>query len=509
MQGKKVLIIGSGIAGSMVSKLLQKKYNVIILTKEKANISNSMLAQGGIAVALDENDSPLDHYEDTLIAGCYSNDPASLKKLVMKGPEVVQHLIDDGLSFDKNPDGSYSYGLEGAHKRERILHIGGDKTGKKMTEFIQDKLKNVELHENTTVVDILSNGEKCIGVKALNDNNELVYYYSDYVVLATGGIGQLYPLTTNADTITGDGIAMAYRAGCELNDMEFMQFHPTLLSIEDHCYGLISEAVRGEGAVLVRDDGSRIMKGKHKYEDLAPRDIVSREITREISQGENVFLDISNIPNFESRFPAITENLIDKHIPFRKTKRIPIHPGAHFFMGGIKTDLNGETSLRNLFSIGESACTGVHGANRLASNSLLEAIVFAESVANAIDQRTESMHQKNITEAQIKPYKNDSSILDTKNTELNLPNLNELKENAWKCIGINRTEENLYKFIDWISSYDIFEKIPDLYLTRDTFECQNLALISYLIAKSSLNRKDSIGAHYITKGINQNEPTFS
>lgn len=509
MQKKKIIIIGSGIAGIMAANLLKDKFIVTILTKQRINDSNSMLAQGGIAVALDKSDSCANHYEDSMIAGCFYNDKEALRCLVTKGPEVLQSLIDLGLEFDKNLDGSFSYGLEGAHKIPRILHIGGDKTGKKMTEFIFNELEDVIICENTTVVEILSKDKRCFGVKLLDANDNVKCMYSDYVILATGGIGRLFPLTTNVETITGDGIAMAQRAGCELKDMEFIQFHPTLLSIDDNCYGLISEAVRGEGAFLVRNDGSKIMKGKHKYEDLAPRDIVSREITKEIQVGEKVFLDISNIPNFIDRFPAITENLKKHGIPFEQTKRIPVHPGAHFFMGGIKTDLNGETSVKNLFALGETSCTGVHGANRLASNSLLEAIVFADSASKAIISRVNEKAAKVDLDLNIEIAVDSEKI--QKNLKDNIPKLPELQElqkKAWNSIGINRSEENINKFLAWLSSYDFYSPLPDKYLSRDRFECQNLCLVAYLVAKSALNRKESLGAHYLTKGTIENEFTF-
>jgi L-aspartate oxidase len=503
LQKKKVLIIGSGIAGSMASNLLQRNFIVTILTKKAITDSNSMLAQGGIAVALDKNDSSRDHYEDSLSAGCFYNDSQALKQLVTKGPKVLQNLIDSGMDFDKCSDGAFSYGLEGAHKRPRILHIGGDKTGNKMTSFLHCNLRNVEIKENTVVVEILSKDNTCFGVKILNSKNEIELLYSDYVILATGGIGQMYPLTSNSETITGDGIAMAYRAGCELKDMEFVQFHPTLLSIDHSCYGLISEAVRGEGATLVREDGSKVMKGKHEFEDLAPRDVVSRKISSEIDSGEKVFLDISGIPNFKERFPAITENLKKHNIPFEETKRIPIHPGAHFFMGGIKTDLNGETSIKNLFAIGETACTGVHGANRLASNSLLEAIVFAEATSktildriNDIDTINPYCHQK-INSSNAYNCRNGAST----EKSVNLPNIIELQQRSWENIGITRSEENIAYFLDWLSNFDFLSPISDEYLNKENFECQNLCLIAQLIAKAALKRKKSIGAHYITKGI--------
>ncbi|MDR0880773.1 MAG: L-aspartate oxidase [Clostridioides sp.] len=538
---KKVLVVGGGIAGSMSANLLQNDLDVILLTKESMSDCNSMLAQGGIASAYDSNDSPNEHFLDSMIAGSYLNNPDALNELVVEGPKIIQKLIDWGMKFDKKSDGSYSYGLEGAHKIARILHSGGDKTGEHMTSFLQSLLKNIEIKENTFITELIVENGCCIGVKALNQSGEVESIYSDYVILATGGIGGLYPITSNDSTITGDGISIAYLAGCELSNMEFVQFHPTLLSIDKHCYGLISEAVRGEGAVLVREDGSRIMKGKHEYEDLAPRDVVSRELAAEILKGENVFLDISSIPNFTERFPGITENLKKHDIPFEETGRIPVQPGAHFFMGGIKTDLHGETNISNLFAIGETACTGVHGANRLASNSLLEAIVFANEASLEIKKRSsferitaseisvtsdlpsecEPMFDSSVCDPEFdssfNPYVHDSqsgSGFDCYIREsdcncdcdsisdkhfINLPDVDVLKDKCWNYLGITRTEEKLEYFIEWISQFDFLNLLDNEVLDRDILERRNLTLLAYLIAKYALNRKESIGAHFILK----------
>lgn len=383
MTKERVIIIGSGIAGCTAAFRLMHDYDVTIITKGLKEESNSMLAQGGIAAAVSKNDTPKKHFSDTFQAGCFHNKVLAVNQLVTNGPIVIQKLIAEGMTFDEQ-NGELSLGLEGAHQLPRILHTGGDQTGKFLTTFLQEKLTNIHWQEQKMAIEIIKQNDSAIGVHCLDKENRLHTYYGEHIILASGGLGQLFPVTTNAATISGDGLALAYRAGAKLTDMEFIQFHPTLLFLNGRCHGLISEAVRGEGAKLIRADGSAVMTDVHPRADLAPRDIVAATLFAEIQDGNEVFLDITPIPNFEERFPGITANLDAYHVPFRETKRIPVHPGAHFLMGGIRTDLQGKTNIPGLYAIGEVANAGVHGANRLASNSLLETLVFGEKVAEYI-----------------------------------------------------------------------------------------------------------------------------
>lgn len=326
---ERVIIVGSGISGCTAALRLMQDYDVTIITKGYKEESNSMLAQGGVAAAVSKNDTPKKHFSDTFQAGCFHNKVLAVNQLVTHGPMVIQKLIAEGMAFDEQ-DGELALGLEGAHQLPRILHTGGDQTGKFLTTFLQEKLTNIHWQEQKMAIEIIKQNDTAIGVHCLDKENQLHTYYGEHIILASGGLGQLFPVTTNAATISGDGLALAYRAGAKLTDMEFIQFHPTLLFLNGRCHGLISEAVRGEGAKLIRTDGSAVMTAVHPRADLAPRDIVAATLFAEIQDGNDVFLDVTTIPNFEERFPGITANLDAHHVPFRETKRIPVHPGAHF-----------------------------------------------------------------------------------------------------------------------------------------------------------------------------------
>ncbi len=332
-------------------------------------------------------------------------------------------------------------------------------------------------------IEIIKQNDSAIGVHCLDKENRLHTYYGEHIILASGGLGQLFPVTTNAATISGDGLALAYRAGAKLTDMEFIQFHPTLLFLNGRCHGLISEAVRGEGAKLIRADGSAVMTDVHPRADLAPRDIVAATLFAEIQDGNEVFLDITPIPNFEERFPGITANLDAYHVPFRETKRIPVHPGAHFLMGGIRTDLQGKTNIPGLYAIGEVANAGVHGANRLASNSLLETLVFGEKVAEYIlTQKTNLIDHPEI------PLSNQTRTP-------HLPDKQLLQEKIWETLGITRKPEKITEFLHWLTDFDYANH------TRETAEISHMLITAKLIAESALKRTESLGAHRILKGV--------
>lgn len=480
MRKADVIIIGSGLAALMVAYHLCEHKNVIIFTKSNKETSNSWLAQGGVAAAIHRDDHWLFHYEDTLIAGCEHNDDEAVRILVQEGREAIQHFMNLGFSFDADEHGQLLFGREGAHRMKRILHAGGDATGKNMVSFLFEKLSNrVTFIEHDPVIDLLVYDGRCVGVQTKKGT-----YMADATVIATGGIGQLYTFTSNAQTATGDGIAMAYRAGAAVTDMEFVQFHPTMLYVDGKAVGLISEAVRGEGAILVTDDGRQVMDGVHPQKDLAPRDIVSRAIDREMKNGHLVFLDISAIPHFSSRFPTITSLCERYHIDWRKGL-IPVVPGAHFLMGGIVVNVDGETTLPGLYAVGEAACTGVHGANRLASNSLLEALVFSRRAAHSILKKKEQLPGVNKYEET------------RENVCIPLPTKEQIQQTMTECVGIVRNYDQLLEAKQWFEQYSLFELIhcaPPYDDEERTIV--NMLIVGWLVTTSALQRRESRGAHY-------------
>ncbi len=480
---RKIIIIGAGLAGCYLATQLQDTCDVTIVTKKSAQDSNSMLAQGGIAASLDPGDSPAEHAADTLAAGQYHNKTAAVKQLVATGPKLIQQLISAGMDFDHQTNGQLAFGLEGAHSHHRVLHANGDRTGAALTSFVQSQLHHVHWKTYETALELQVQHKVCVGVTIRNEKTQqLETLTGDAIVLATGGLGNLFPLTTNNPTITGDGIAIAARAGAAISDMAFVQFHPTLLTLHGQCYGLITEAIRGSGAVLVDENDYRIME-KVPRKDLAPRDVVARHLKAWQQQGHQLFLDISAIPNFTQRFPGVTENLDNHHVPFRTTKRIPIQPGAHFVMGGVTTDLSAQTSIPHLFAIGEVACNGVHGANRLASNSLLDCLVSAEKAAEKIQksQPVPIKPIKNPTKEAVKPV---------------LPALDDLQKKAWQSLGVVRTRVGLRHFLNWLSKFNYQQLVPTQ-LDDNQLTIANLCLCASLIANAALAEPKSLGAHYI------------
>ncbi|MFT8373814.1 MAG: L-aspartate oxidase [Liquorilactobacillus satsumensis] len=482
---KKVVIVGAGLAGSYLAAHLPADCAVTLVTKKTRGDSNSMLAQGGIAVAVATGDSAAQHADDTLKAGKYHNNAAAVSQLVTTGPVLVKELLAQGMPFDKTSNGELAFGLEGAHSCHRILHAQGDQTGHALTQFVQGMIQNVEWKENTTVVDLLIANGECRGVMLRDAQGQLRPEYADFTVLATGGLGHLYPLTTNDATITGDGIALAQRNGVKLADMAYVQFHPTLLTKNGKCYGLITEAIRGAGAILVDENGTHIMQD-FPQKDLAPRDVVTRQLKAWQQKGHQLFLDISAIKDFRKKFPGVSRNL-DKHrINFEETALIPIKPGAHFCMGGIKTDLNAQTSLKRLFAIGEVACNGVHGANRLASNSLLDCLVSAHKAAATISTSAMKIDQT----VAVKTQPAEPKIIP------HLPEQTQLLEMAWKSIGVVRTKETLKEFLNWLARFNYQDLRPEQ-LSAQELSIANLCVCAELIANSALAQPRSLGANYI------------
>ncbi|MGO4887424.1 L-aspartate oxidase [Anaerobacillus sp. MEB173] len=481
-----IIIIGSGLAGLMVAEMLSPHKNVIVITKSSMKHSNSMMAQGGIAAAVDRDDNWSDHFFDTVVAGGFHNVEEVTKKLVKKGPILIDKLIELGVPFDKNEHGDFALGQEGAHGRRRILHSGGDATGKALVECLLKRvLKKVSIIEYEMAIDlILDDNGNCIGVNTRNTEGISFCNYANHTILATGGVGQLYPITSNDESVNGDGMAMAYRSGAELTDLEFIQFHPTMLAKDGMAYGLVSEAVRGEGAKLITGTGQRLMDDVHELKELAPRDIVAREIHRALERNEQLFLDITSIQDFETHFPTITSLCKSSSVDLVKGL-IPIAPGAHFIMGGVCTDQYGQTTVPRLYAVGEVAHTGVHGANRLASNSLLEAIVFANEVAQNIMSKLD----RPLFKKAIKVQKH--------RLNFELPTIEEIQHMMMTNVGIIRSQESLEKAVDWFSRYkDIVDHNHLLELKIEEKIICNMLTIGYLIATSALLRTESRGGHY-------------
>ena len=387
-----VVIEGSGIAGMYCALNLDPALKVALLNKSGIDVSNSWYAQGGIAAAIELDDNPEDHYADTQEAGAHLCDEAAVRVLVREGPGDIQALVDMGVPFDREPDGPLHTTREGAHRRNRIVHCGGDATGfgvsSRLAELVQGR-PNITVRNQCCMVDVLGGDTGAVEGVLVWEDGQLKVLCAPAVVIASGGIGRIYRNSTNARSATGDGVAAARRAGAQLRDMEFVQFHPTALIHpgSDGRFFLISEALRGEGAVLRNRRWERFMQGVHPLADLAPRDVVTRAIIAEMRRWDlpHVYLDITARPRsfLSSRFPTIYEECMSRGIDIAKDW-IPVIPVQHYTMGGIHTDTEARTTVAGLYACGEAACTGVHGANRLASNSLLECLVYGRRAAQSV-----------------------------------------------------------------------------------------------------------------------------
>jgi L-aspartate oxidase len=484
-----VIIIGSGIAALQMAHHINSNKNVMILTKSNIKDSNSSLAQGGIAASVGKNDHFYYHSKDTMDAGRYHNNEEVVFKITKEAPQLITDLRQKGFSFDEDRLGQMLLGMEGAHSRNRIVHSGGDATGKHVIDFLVDTLKNnISVIEDIFVYELIINEkQQCIGVKGKDSVGNIQYYFSDHTVIATGGCGYLYSLTSNNPNVTGDGIAMAYLAGAEITDIEFIQFHPTMLVKNGQICGLISEAVRGQGAILKTKNGKAIMDDIHPLKDLAPRHIVSQTIFEYLQNGEEIFLDITMIENFSKKFPSITALCIQNDIDL-KAGMIPVVPGSHFLMGGVKVDMNCQTNIAGLYAIGEAACTGLHGANRLASNSLLEGMYFGKRLAEHINLSTTS------NEGIQFPLKSKRPIL----MPLSFPDKNELRRTMMEQVGIVRNREGLQWQKDWLEGFVHLEQDFGAFDNLSASEIQSTleCLTSLLITTAALERTESRGGHF-------------
>lgn len=519
-----ILVIGSGIAGLSFAIRASEIGTVNVVTKKKDFDSNTNYAQGGIASVLGPDDSFPEHIKDTLTAGAGLCNEKAVKILVENGPRRVRELIDWGARFSartgKDGKKTLDLGREGGHSHNRIAHAK-DLTGKEIEKALLNKIstiENIRVFENHTAVDLLTEHQlkflysdkvnksadmiTCYGAYILENSTGAVHIFrSKITLLATGGAGQVYLHTTNPDIATGDGLTMAYRAGALMADMEFFQFHPTTLFTETPGGRalLISEAVRGEGAVLVNSKNKRFMEEEHPLKDLAPRDIVARAIDRELKKSGDkcVYLDISfKDKNFlTARFPAIYEQCIEQGVD-PAIEPIPVVPAAHYLCGGIISDLNGRTSIENLYVCGESACTGVHGANRLASNSLLEAVVFSHRAFQHCSQILKNKGDLIIIPEY--PHWNKEGTFDLEEWVLIQHNIEEIKRLMWDYVGIVRSNHRLLRAQRRIILLD--EEIQDYYkrsvISPRLIELRNLATVAKLIIKGAIERKESRGLHY-------------
>jgi len=478
----RFLVVGSGVAGLHTAWRASANGDVMVLTKRSLFDSATAYAQGGIAAALGAGDSPELHRKDTLAAGAALADAKAVQILVEEGPARVRELATAGAQFDLEPGGNFKLGREAAHSRRRIVHAHGDQTGAEVARTLIKKVKEserIEVLEKARILDLIVEDGVVFGVKAAVAGKP-VEIIADATVLATGGCGQVYRYTTNPQVATGDGYAIAHRAGAKLADMEFVQFHPTALDTPENPLQLISEAVRGEGAVLLNEEGERFMLKKHRLAELAPRDVVAREIFREKSGGRRVWLDARMLgPEFRERFPGIFAICRARGIdPSRDL--IPVTPAAHYMMGGVVVDLRGRSSLNRLYACGEVSRTGVHGANRLASNSLLEGLVFAERVAR------DMIDTKKLPSL---PRKKDWDVPALSDRGAALVAADSIRQVMWDYCGIDRSAKGLR--LGHTKLTEIESRLPE-----GATEEANMVQTSLLIADAALLRKESRGGHY-------------
>jgi L-aspartate oxidase len=498
------LIVGSGIAGLSLALKASKNYSVSLVTKRAMFDSSTGKAQGGICCVTDKLDSFEEHINDTLISGAGLCNNKMVERMVVEAPARIKELIALGVNFTKKDDcdTEFDLGLEGGHTKRRILHTK-DTTGNEIENIL---IKNIKKHKNITVYEehtaidlILDDYGACRGAYVLNnEDNSVRIFESKIIVLATGGAGKTYLYTTNPDVGTGDGIAMAYRAGADIANMEFVQFHPTCLYNSAAKSFLISEAVRGEGAVLKLKNGERFMEKYSAQKELAPRDIVAKAIDSELkASGENfVYLDIREKSRdfIVSKFPNIYENCLKYGIDITKDM-IPVTPAAHFFCGGIAIDENGRTNIKNLYAIGEASCSGVHGANRLASNSLLEGVVYAD---RAYKDSLQFLDKESVP-VKIKPIKKNTKSLN-ETADVFMQKWQEIRRLAWNYLGISRSNAKLLEAKKKISDlkHAIDNRFVSTSFTVDRIELRNIACIAEVIVDSAMLRKESRGLHFNT-----------
>ena len=499
------LVIGAGVAGLRAAIELAPAGRVLVLVKREVADSSTQLAQGGIAAALSDEDEISLHLQDTLNAGDGLCNPDAARVLVEDAPERIEELIGWGTQFDREGT-KLTFGREGAHSRNRILHAHGDSTGREIQRALYAKAKTlpeISVREFEFSTDLISEGGTVCGVRVIDERGQENTIHASAVLLATGGMGQLYLNTTNPSVATGDGVAMAYRAGAEVTDLEFIQFHPTALYLKKAPRFLLSEALRGEGAYLRNMEMSRFMAKYHPMAELAPRDVVARAIMHELgrvrAKDPVVYLDLTHLDeaHVRRRFPRIYKTCMQYNVDIT-TELIPIRPAAHYAMGGVRTDLDGRSSLPGLYAAGEAAGTGVHGANRLASNSLLEGLVFG---ARAGKKMRNELKAPAARVAGLPPAA-------YSNGPLSVPvdaSINELQTLMWNQVGIVRNANGLKEAVERLKRIEPQVARPH---SRREFEARNLQIAGLLVARSALAREESRGAHYRTDFPDHNDMKF-
>jgi L-aspartate oxidase len=498
------IVVGAGIAGLRASVELASAGRVLCLAKREVTESNTQYAQGGIAAALSDEDEVGLHLEDTLRAGDGLVDDVAARILVEEGPPRIEELIEWGTEFDRTGT-KIAFTREGAHSRNRVLHAHGDSTGREIGRALYLKaaaLKNITFREFEFTTELLVSDATVQGVRLLDQDGQFHQIYACAVLLATGGLGQVYSNTTNPAVATGDGVAMAHRVGAEISDMEFVQFHPTALYLKNAPRFLLSEALRGEGAYLRNLELKRFMPKYHELAELAPRDVVARAIAHELDvqhrPDATVYLDLThlNADRVRSRFPTIYATCMRYNIDIA-TELIPIRPAAHYSMGGVRTDLEGRTSIDRLYAAGEVACTGVHGANRLASNSLLEGLVYGARAALAMQEESRAPHHSVPIPATAQSSNGNASEVEAF--------ISQVQSLMWQHVGVVRDGNSLRQVVAELSRMQQQAPKPGSRLAR---EAANILETGLLIARAALAREESRGAHYRTDFPLKNDAKF-
>jgi L-aspartate oxidase len=488
------VIVGSGVAGIFTALRLAETGRVTVLSKQDLIAGNTWFAQGGIAAAFSPEDSPTLHFEDTWKAGNYFGDRAAISVLVEEAPARINDLLNLGVRFDRS-NGALALGREGAHSMKRILHIGGDATGRELIESLIHTAKETGIRfiEDAFAEQIAVEDGRCRGL-FYSTGEGLNYIAARAVILATGGCGQIFQFTTNAPAVTGDGLVMAYKAGAILRDLEFFQFHPTVFLPPEGQPFLISEAVRGEGAYLVNAQGERFMLNKHERAELGPRDVVSRAIVEEQRRTKDfVFLDLRHLGAdfIPERFPTIYNRCLEWKLDITRDL-IPVTPAAHYLIGGVEVDLDGHTAVNNLYCVGEVASTGVHGANRLASNSLLEGLVFGHRVALAAAKNDDPVSDE--LPDKLPVYFNQPADHDAEEECAALRR--DLTWMMWHKVGLIRTEESMLEMKQALEKW--LPLVSCRYRTPELNETANMLLAAMMMTEAALLRRESRGSHYRT-----------
>ncbi len=488
------IVVGSGIGGLYTALLAREQGSVLVITKGSIDDCNTRYAQGGIAAAISKDDSPELHSKDTINAGCGLSDEDAVNILVTEAPARIADLVDYRVPFD-TLDGEIALTMEAAHSLPRVLHAGGDATGEHIEVSLsrQARASRIQILEDFLATEILVEKGRVHGIKALECRTGTIEEFEcRNLILATGGAGQLFKYNTNSDIATGDGIALAFNAGAEIADMEFFQFHPTALRMPGVPPFLISEAVRGEGGVLRNVEGREFMGEYHEKADLAPRDIVARSIVNEMKKAgtDRVFLDVTHLPphTITTRFPHIYRFCFDHGLDITR-RQIPVAPAAHYMIGGIKTNTWGETNILGLFAAGEVACTGVHGANRLASNSLLEAIVFSKRIMERAGNKNKERVKTTDKEKTLYPSLSQRPLPEV----MPVPGLTTLQQLLWDGAGIMRDKDGLNQAADTLAAWQQTYRQPT---DQPTYELSNLVLTGRLLTEAAFIREESRGAHF-------------